>query len=128
MIDAAGVLEQRAKAAKAQALVRSWKYRQREAAGGVWFELRRLLANAERAFALNDDDARKLLDRGARLEPVGVRIEPRKNIIFVGRQDLQRIMGAKEIPVGLGSEFLDARNVALVPFASLSPVHAPENR
>jgi hypothetical protein len=112
------VLERRARDAKSRALVRSWEYRQRNLARGIWFELRRILADTERAFVLSDDVAAEVLHSGAKLEAAGARLEPKKRIMFVTADELSGYTDIREIPVNLGVDFVAARNIALLPFPS----------
>jgi len=57
----------RARAVRTRAHVRAWKYRQRNLAAGVWFRLRRVLADAKAAYVISDEDARRLLADGYEL-------------------------------------------------------------
>jgi hypothetical protein len=109
-------LERRAREARTRALIRSWEYRQRHHAKGVWFRLRRLLAGARAAFAVPEAEARRLVAEGHRPEPVGEELEPPKTILFVTRERLEGIAERRELPVRLGSELLAARFLVLVAF------------
>jgi hypothetical protein len=106
----------RARAVRARAAVRRWNYRQRNLAAGVWFHIRRLLANAKSAYIILDDDAVQLLAEGYKSEPCGARLEPGKTLIFVDEKRLGQIESRRPIPVRLGPDFLFATAIALVPF------------
>lgn len=91
-------------------------YRQRHHAGGVWFRLRRVLAAAESAHAIDAADAERLIAEGHRAEGVGAELSPPKTLLFVSPERLARLASGQRIPVRLGVEFLTASAVALVPF------------
>ena len=109
------------RAVKARARVRSWTYRQRNLAAGVWFRLRRVLAQAQTAYDIPEEEARGLLAEGYRPEPCGGEVAPEKTILFVDEARLSRIATRRQIPVGLGPEFFAARAIALVPFDESQP-------
>ena len=109
-------LRERARVVRTRAAVRSWEYRQRNLAAGVWFRLRRMLADAREALVISDEDARRLIAEGYRPEPCGRQVAPEKTILFVDEPRLATLTGCRSIPVGLGPEFLAARAIALVPF------------
>jgi hypothetical protein len=114
-------MQQRVREVLARALVRSWEYRQRNLARGIWAKLRRLLADAEHAYVISDESLEKLLaSGGAHVEPVGLRLDPPKKLLFVTAHQLALLPDYREIPVNLGADFLAARNVALVAFASVT--------
>ncbi len=108
------LLERRARGARNRAALRAWEYRQRRHAKGVWFRLRRVLMNAEAAYAVSEKEARRLLDEGLLPEPVGGDLEPPKTLIFINRESLKEIEGRRKIPISLGHEFLEARWLVLV--------------
>ncbi len=108
----------RARAVRARAAVRRWSYRQRNLAAGVWFRLRRVLADAESAYEIPDADARQLVTEGYRPEICGSEVSPEKAILFVDAPRLSAIAGRRPIPVSLGPEFMAARAIALVRFAN----------
>jgi hypothetical protein len=95
-----------------RALIRSWEYRQRAHAKGVWFRLRRVLVDAARAFAISDIDADRLEANGQRPLVVGRELSPAKRIFFVTQAQLRDI-GARELPVRL-TEVLQCSAVALL--------------
>ena len=109
-------LERRLHQLRSRVLVRSWDYRQRRHARGVWFRLRRVLADASAAYAIPSDEARRLIAEGYRAEPVGAEIEPPKLIVFVPAERLAQIASARPVPVRLGGEWLSAECLALTPF------------
>ena len=109
-------LRARAQRVRTRAQVRGWEYRQRNLAAGVWFQLRRALADARAAYVIADEDARQLESEGYTVEACGRRLAPEKTMVFVDQQRLARIASRRSIPVGLGPEFLSAASVALVRF------------
>lgn len=106
----------RARQARTRAALRSWNYRQRNLAAGVWFRLRRVLAEARMAYVISDDDARRLMGEGYRSQPCGAEVVPRKTILFIDEPRLAKTEGCRRIPVGLGPDFLGATAIALVAF------------
>jgi hypothetical protein len=96
--------------------VRAWEYRQRRHSMGLWFRLRRLLVDAERAYEIPEAAARELLEQGLRPEPLGDELQPQRLFLFVPPERVDAIPGAREIPVRLGPELLGARCLALVPW------------
>lgn len=101
---------------RARVLVRSWEYRQRHHARGVWFRLRRALAEASAAFVVSADDVAALAAEGYRLEPLGQALEPQRSILFVPAERVARLAWARRIPVRLGRELLEAQHLVLTPF------------
>jgi hypothetical protein len=111
-----GAMERRARRVRSQLARRAWEYRQRHHAGGVWFRLRRLLADASAAYAVPEEVARQLQTEGFPAEPVGAELEPPKVILSVPASRITRIDGARALPLRLGGELLGARYIALVRF------------
>ncbi len=109
-------LERRVHQLRSRVLVRSWNYRQRRHARGIWFRLRRVLADASAAYVIPSDEARRLIAEGYRAEPVGAEIEPPKLIVFVSAERLARIASARPVSVRLGGEWRSAKCLALTPF------------
>lgn len=109
-------LERRVTEQRARVLVRCWNCRQRHHARGVWFRLRRVLAGASAAFVVAADDAAALLAEGYRADPVGDALEPRKVIVFTSAARVARIRSAREVPVRLGPDVLEADHLVLTPF------------
>jgi hypothetical protein len=112
------IFERRLREQRARVLMRSQDYRQRHHARGVWFRLRRVLAEAEAAYVIAEGDARTLAAEGCRTEPVGQALEPRKLIVFASPERIARIASARRVPVRLTRELLDAPCLALAPFSS----------
>ena len=83
-------LHERARRVRARAAVRAWEYRQREHARGVWYRLRRTLAGARAAYAIDEADAAALLAEGARPLAVGAELAPEKIILLVGEEQIGR--------------------------------------
>jgi hypothetical protein len=91
--------------------------RQRELSAGVWYRLRRLLADAERAFVIPLEELRALEAEGFAGEPAGLQVEPPLRLLFLPAARAEAIAVRREIPVRLSLEFLTAPAVALVAFA-----------
>jgi len=109
-------LNQRVSEFRARVLVRSWEYRQRHHARGVWFRLRRVLAGASAAFVVSAVDAAALAAEGYRFEPISRALEPQKSILFVPAERVARIASARAIAVRLNRELLEAQYLVLTPF------------
>ena len=109
-------LHRRAKRVRSCAAVRAWEYRQHRHSKGVWFRLRRVLADAESAFAIPCSEVKQLEEEGCRLEPVGAEIEPQKMILFVPNARLEQIPEKRRIRVALDADFFAAPCVALSRF------------
>jgi hypothetical protein len=109
-------LERRVRQARSRAAVRAWEYRQRHHAKGVWLRLRRILADAEAAYVIPEGEAEGLVAEGFPPEPVGRELEPVKVILFLPAERVARLTGAREIPVRLGVELLEAPALALIRF------------
>lgn len=105
-----------ARTVRARAQVRAWKYRQRNLAAGVWFRLRRALADAKAAYVISDEDARRLLAEGYEGVACGREVAPEKAIVFVDERRLDRVESRRPIRVDLGTAFLAASAIALVRF------------
>jgi hypothetical protein len=106
----------RARAVRIHARVRAWKYRQRNLAAGVWFRLRRVLADAKAAYVISDEDAGRLLAEGYESAACGREVAPAKTMVFVDARRLDRVESRCPIPVDLGPAFLAASTIALVRF------------
>jgi len=110
-------LERRVREVRSRVAVRAWEYRQRHHAKGVWMRLRRILADAQAAYVIPDGEAGRLVAEGFRSEAVGRELEPPKVILFLPAERVARLTGAREIPVRLEVELLEARALALVRFS-----------
>ena len=97
-------------------MIRSCEYRQRHHARGVWFRLRRVLADASAVFEISPEEADRLVAEGHQTDPVGEAFEPQKVILIVPADRMARVQGARGVPLRLGAELLQARNLALTPF------------
>ena len=109
-------LERRVRQLRSRVLVRSWEYRQRRHARGVWFRLRSLLVDASAAYVIPMEEGRKLIAEGHSAEPVGGELEPPRLIVFVPASRVGQIASAQAVPVRLGRELLAAECLALTPF------------
>jgi hypothetical protein len=109
LLDVMQAMRTRAHDVRTRAAIRSWKYRQRNLAAGVWFQVRRALAAAQDAYAISDADARQLLDEGYKPDACGARLEPQKTIIFVDSMRLSRIESRGRIPYASARIFCSPR-------------------
>ena len=112
-------MHRKARAVRSRAAVRAWEYRQRMHAKGVWFRLRRLLADSSMVYEIPESQVEHLVAEGCSMQPVGGELHPSKIIMFVSPQQARRIAGARRIPVRIGAELLAARCLALVRFPSI---------
>lgn len=110
-------LERRVRQKRSRTLVRAWAYRQRHHARGVWFRLRRVLAEASAAYVVSLEDARRLVAEGHSVAPVGAEIQPPRLIVFAPQERVARIASARAIEVRLSAELLAAEALVLTPFA-----------
>ena len=108
--------EARARAIRATAAVRAWRYRQRHLAGGAWYRMRRVLADARAIYAISADDAQQLLAEGRPAVACGRDFAPARTILFVDEQRLSAVTSRRPLQVGLGPDVLAAPALALVPF------------
>ncbi len=111
-----GSFDRRLRDRRARVLIRSWDYRQRHHARGVWYRLRRVLAEASAAFTISRDEGSQLIAEGHLPVPVGSELQPPKLIVFVEAARMARMTSARPIPVRLGPALLGADCVALTPF------------
>ena len=109
-------LDRRLRAFQSRVLVRGWDYRQRRHARGVWFRLRRVLADTRAAWAIPRAEADRLLAEGFLPEPVGHELAPPKLIVFAPADRIARIAGARPLAVRLGAGLLQADCLALSRF------------
>lgn len=109
-------MERRLREQRSRVLVRSWDYRQRRHARGVWARFRRALAGAREVYALPPDEAERLVAEGCRPEPVGLELEPARLLLVVPAERVARIPAARPLAVRLGAELLAEGCLALVPF------------
>jgi hypothetical protein len=109
-------LERRLRAHRARVLIRSFDYRQRHHAGGVWFRLRRVLADASAVYAVSEQDAQRLLAEGRRIAPVGSELQPPKLILLAPASRVAELASAQPVPVRLGAPLLAASRLVIIPF------------
>jgi len=112
-------MHRRVRQVRSRAAVRAWEYRQRHLAKGVWFRLRRLLAEASSAWEIPEAACSRLMTEGFCPEAVGEELEPRKTLLFVPETRLSGIPDRRLLPLRLGPELLAARHIALVRFPRL---------
>jgi hypothetical protein len=98
-------------------VTRAWEYRQRHLAHGVWFRLRCLLAQSERAYAIDPEEARRLVALGARPAAVGDELQPPRPIVVLSPGVDADVRRARALPVALSADLLTAPALALLPFA-----------
>ena len=110
-------VERRLRQLRSRVLVRAWDYRQRNHARGVWFRLRRVLAEASQAYAVSTAEAQELLAEGHHPEPVGEELSPSRPILFVSVERALRLASARPLAVRLSAELLAAESLVLTPFS-----------
>lgn len=115
-VDALARLQRRARQVRANAVVRRWEYRQRHHARGVWFRLRRLLAEAKGAWRVPQAEAFRFMSEGYAAEPVGQELEPPLVLVFIPEERLLTIESRSPVGLRLGADLLRARFLALVRF------------
>lgn len=116
-------LERRVKAIRARAAVRSWHFRQRDRADGVWYRLRRVLVDAEEAWVAPIEVGEALIRQGTAPEPVGDALEPPRRILFVPAGLPATLPGTRQVDVRLSADLLDAACLLLVPFPTRAAAH-----
>ena len=109
-------LAKRVRRARARATQARWQSRQRHHAGGSWFRLRRVLADAARAWAIDEQGMSKLLAEGLAPEPVGGELHPEKVIVFAAPERIARIEAKRELALHLDADLLAARFIVLERF------------
>jgi hypothetical protein len=112
----------------ARAAIQKWNYRQRNHAAGVWFRLRRVLADAKDAYVISPEDAATLIAEGYVAEPVGAELSPEKTLIFADGDRIDRLVSKNPILVRLSPDFLTSPAVALVPFDPARVKHSPKQK
>ncbi len=108
--------ERRLREMRSRVLVRSFEYRQRRHARGVWYRFRYVLALAREAYAVPRDEAERLIAEGHRPDPVGQELEPPRIVLFVPAERVAEIASARPLAVRLSAELLSTECLALVPF------------
>ena len=109
-------LERRLRQMRSRVLIRGHHYRQLMHADGVWYRLRRALADAREIWVVSPQDAGQLAAEGYPVDPVGEELAPPKKILRVPAGRVARVPSAREIPLRLGAELLAAEGLVLVPF------------
>lgn len=109
-------LERRLRQHRSRLAVRAWDYRQRGHARGMWFRLRRVLADAREAHVIGRDEALALVAEGHPALSVGGEMEPPKLILFVPADRIARLGTARKVPVRLDAQLLGAECLALTAF------------
>jgi hypothetical protein len=110
------VLDDRVRGIQGRLAMRAWEYRQRNHSKGVWLRVRRVLADAQHAFIIDEGDAAMLANLGYRPEPAGLELQPPRELWFVPRDVLDRLNSAQEVAVRLSADLLGAKHVALLRF------------
>jgi hypothetical protein len=106
----------RARETRSRAAIQLWQFRQRNLAAGVWYRLRRVLADAREAYVVSADEIQVLLGEGYLAEPAGRQLEPPKTIVFAEPARVRGLASRRSIRVALDHEFLTASSIVLVPF------------
>jgi hypothetical protein len=101
-------MQARASEVRMRSAVRRWQYRQRHLAAGVWYRLRRVLADAQAAYVITGEDLHRLLAEGYEPEACGMEIAPEKVLLFVDKERVNGLGSRRQIPVALGPDFLSA--------------------
>ena len=109
-------LQRRVRRHRSRLVTRAWEYRQRHLAHGVWFRWRCLLAQSERAYAVEPDEARRLVALGGRTAPVGDELQPPRPIVVLPPGMERDLRQARALPVSLSADLLTAPALVLVPF------------
>ncbi len=109
-------LERRLRQMRSRVLIRGYHFRQLRHADGVWYRLRRTLADAKEVWSISQQDALQLAAEGCPIEPVGVELAPPKQILRVPAGRVARTPSARRIPLRIGAELFAAEGLALVPF------------
>jgi hypothetical protein len=112
--------ERRLRELRSRLLIRAWDYRQRRHARGVWYRLRRLLAEASEAYALPVDEGRRLAAEGHETEAVGLELAPPKLLLFAPASRIALIPRARALELRLSADLLAAECVALVRFGDMT--------
>ena len=109
-------MQRRLRKVRERAAIRRWEYRQRHGSKGVWFRLRRVLTEAERAYEISATAMDELIAEGIQLEAVGHELEPPKRIAML--PSIERLPpDHARIELHLSGALLTARNIVLLPFA-----------
>lgn len=109
-------VERRLRQLRSRVLVRAWDFRQRHHSRGVWYRLRRVLADAREAYGISPRDAELLLAEGHAVEPVGAELAPARTIIFADADRVTRLASARPLVLSLNADLLAAECLALVRF------------
>ena len=107
-------LHERARRIRERALIRSWEYRQRNHANGVWYRFRRALVDAAEAWVVDERDADRLQSEGCIPLPVGLEFAPPRRIFVVAPRQLSDLPSRRRVPVRLNPEVLAAPALVLV--------------
>jgi len=114
--DRCAQLHARLRKLKGRLATRTWEYRQRNCAKGVWPKLCRVLADAAQAYEISEAELTELLAEGHAVEAAGEALHPPKTIIFVSPARAAALQSRSEIPLHLTAPLLRAERLALVRF------------
>ena len=115
----------RVRAIRSRAMVRRWELRQRGHAAGVWDRVAGVLTHARRAWAIQDDDAERLIAAGHSPDPAGLELQPARRLFFLSEAEIASLSSAQPVLLRASVELLNCRNLALVPFASVDQPSEP---
>jgi hypothetical protein len=101
---------------KQRVLIRAWELRQLEHAKGAWFRLRHALALSEAVYAIDEDAARSLEQKGYGSLPVGREFSPPKRLFVVAAGQLSSELASRPLRIRLDAALLGERNLVLVPW------------
>ena len=110
-------LQRRVREIRGREAIRRWEYRQRRHSKGVWFRLRRLLAEAETAIAITDDELARLRATGIEPQAVGAELMPPKQILLLDAGMARSVVG-EGLPLRLDARLLASKNIVLIRFES----------
>lgn len=110
-------LEQRLRRFRSRVAIRAWEYRQRHHAKGVWYRVRRALADVEQLFVISEQLSDELCREGFVPERCFLELQPPKTLVFVPSSRLKLASDARPIPVDMGADWQSARFLAAVPFS-----------
>lgn len=101
---------------KKRVMIRAWEFRQLAHAKGAWVRLRHALAMSEAVYAIDDEAAQVLEQRGFAPLPVGSEFSPPKRLYRVDAAQLASELARRPLHVRLDAALLAERNLVLVPW------------
>jgi hypothetical protein len=114
-------LHERARRIRERGIIRAWEFRQRHHSHGVWYRLRRVLADTAEAWSVAEPEADRLERAGRVPLEVGYELAPPKRMFFLTAEEIEGITDRQVLPVRLCPELLQARTLVLRAFAPRVP-------